>query len=89
MPHQRRPTAPLRRQASLGGLKQGLYDRPSPLCWSPLAVALPRMLEEIETKIAAARPTEKLRLQQCGELIRGLLITPAQQGPEIGLGPPA
>ena len=52
-------------------------------------MALPRMLEEIETKIAAARPTEKLRLQQCGELIRGLLITPAQQGPEIGLGPPA
>jgi len=45
--------------------------------------------EEIETKIVAARPAEKLRLQQRAELIRGLLITPAQHSREIGLGPQA
>ena len=48
----------------------------------PLAVALPQMLEEIETKIVAARPTEKLRLQHRAELIRGLLAMPVTK---IGL----
>jgi hypothetical protein len=45
--------------------------------------------EEIETKIVAARPAAELRLQQRAELIRRLLITPAQHSREIGLGPPA
>ena len=40
----------------------------------PLAVALPQMLEEVETELAAAMPAKKLRLQQRAELIRGLLV---------------
>ena len=55
----------------------------------PLAVALPRMLAQVEAALDAARPTEKLRLQRRAELIRGLLITPAQRSGEIGLGPSA
>jgi hypothetical protein len=41
----------------------------------PLAVALPRMLVQIEAALDAAQPTEKFRLQQRAELIHGLLIT--------------
>ena len=43
----------------------------------PLAVALPRMLEKIETKLAIAGPAETPRLRQRAALIRGLL-TPRQ-----------
>ena len=41
----------------------------------PLAVALPRMLEEIETQLAdeTADAAEKWRRRQRAELIRGLL----------------
>jgi hypothetical protein len=39
----------------------------------PLAVALPRMLEQIESEIATAHPAEKRRLQKRAELIRHLL----------------
>ena len=39
----------------------------------PLAVALPRMLEEVEKELATAICAKKLRLQQRAELIRGLL----------------
>ena len=39
----------------------------------PLAVALPRMLEEIEADLATADPAETRRLSQRAELIRELL----------------
>jgi hypothetical protein len=39
----------------------------------PLAVALPRMLTEIETALATARPVETRRLLQRADLIRELL----------------
>jgi hypothetical protein len=39
----------------------------------PLAVALPRMLEKIETELATARPPEKRQLQERAELVRALL----------------
>jgi hypothetical protein len=39
----------------------------------PLAVALPRMLREVETNLATAGPAEMRRLRQRGDLIRGLL----------------
>jgi hypothetical protein len=39
----------------------------------PLAVALPRMLEKIETELATAGPGKTRRLRQRVELIRGLL----------------
>jgi hypothetical protein len=39
----------------------------------PLAVALPRMLEKIETELATAGPAETRRLCRRAELIRGLL----------------
>jgi hypothetical protein len=39
----------------------------------PLAVALPRMLERIETALATAGPAETRRLRQRAELIRELL----------------
>jgi hypothetical protein len=39
----------------------------------PLAVALPRMLAEIETALLNAGQAEKRRLSQRAELIRGLL----------------
>jgi hypothetical protein len=44
-------------------------DRP----FIPLAVALPRMLEEIETELATAGAAGKWRLRQRAELVRGLL----------------
>jgi hypothetical protein len=43
----------------------------------PLAVALPRMLHDVETKLAKAGPAETRRLRQRAELLRGLL-TPRQ-----------
>jgi hypothetical protein len=43
----------------------------------PLAVALPRMLEEIQANLATAGPVETRRLRQRAELIRELL-TPRQ-----------
>jgi len=39
----------------------------------PLAVALPRMLQEIETALATAGPAETRRLRKRAELIQGLL----------------
>jgi hypothetical protein len=39
----------------------------------PLAVALPRMLSQVETKLATAGPGERCRLRQRADLIRGLL----------------
>jgi hypothetical protein len=44
----------------------------TPLEVLPLAVALPRVLEEIEAELAAG-PTETGRLRERAELIRGLL----------------
>jgi hypothetical protein len=46
----------------------------------PLAVALPQMLQEIETKLATAGPAETRRLHQRAELIRELL-TPRRRSP--------
>jgi hypothetical protein len=46
----------------------------------PLALALPRMLEKIETDLATAGPAETRRLSQRAELIRGLL-TPRRRSP--------
>ena len=40
----------------------------------PLAVALPRMLASIEVKLATTGPTEKQRLRERAELVRGLLV---------------
>ena len=39
----------------------------------PLAVALPRMLQEIVAALATAGPAQMRRLRQRAELIRGLL----------------
>ena len=39
----------------------------------PLAVALPRMLEKIETELVTAAPIARWRLRQRAELMRGLL----------------
>jgi hypothetical protein len=39
----------------------------------PLAVALPRMLQEIETALATAGPAETRHLRQRADLIRELL----------------
>ena len=44
----------------------------------PLAVALPRMLEKIETTLATAGPAEARRLRQRAELIRELLTPPGR-----------
>ena len=41
----------------------------------PLAVALPRMLQEIETELVSAGPAETRRLRQRADLIRELLAT--------------
>jgi len=46
----------------------------------PLAVALPRMLREIEAALATAGPVETRRLRQRAELIRELL-TPERRSP--------
>jgi hypothetical protein len=43
----------------------------------PLAVALPRMLREIEAALATAGPAETRRLHRRAELVRELL-TPRQ-----------
>jgi hypothetical protein len=43
----------------------------------PLAVALPRMLDKIETELVTAGAAEKWRLRQRAELVRGLL-TPSE-----------
>jgi hypothetical protein len=43
----------------------------------PLAVALPRMLQEIEAELATAGPAETRRLRKRAELIRELL-TPSR-----------
>ena len=42
----------------------------------PLAIALPRMLEQIAAELPTARPAEKRRLQRRAELIRHLLAAP-------------
>ena len=44
----------------------------------PLAVALPRMLEQIETDLATAGPAEKWRLQRRAEFAREQ-VAPTQQ----------
>jgi hypothetical protein len=46
----------------------------------PLAVALPRMLAQIEAELAGAGPAETRRLRQRADLIRGLL-TPRPADP--------
>jgi hypothetical protein len=46
----------------------------------PLAIALPRMLQESEAKLAAAEPAQTLRLRKRAELLRGLL-TPRPADP--------
>jgi hypothetical protein len=40
----------------------------------PLAVALPGMLQEIETALATAGPAQTERLRKRADLIRGLLM---------------
>jgi hypothetical protein len=40
----------------------------------PLALALPRMLREIEAALATAGPGETRRLRRRAELLRGLLL---------------
>ena len=55
----------------------------------PLAVALPRMLQEIEAELATAGPVEMRRLRQRAELLRGLLAAPrhgatSNEGAAIG-----
>ena len=40
----------------------------------PLALALPRMLREIEAALATAGPGETWRLRRRAELLRGLLL---------------
>jgi hypothetical protein len=40
----------------------------------PLAVALPRMLQDIEAELSTAGPAEARRLRHRAELIRGLLM---------------
>jgi hypothetical protein len=49
----------------------------------PLAVALPRMLEKIETELADenAGTAEKWRLRQRAELVRGLLAPSGSPNP--------
>jgi hypothetical protein len=44
----------------------------------PLGVALPRMLERIETALPTAGPAEMRRVSERAELIRGLLTPPRQ-----------
>jgi hypothetical protein len=46
----------------------------------PLAVALPRMLEKIETDLATAGPAETRRLRRRAELIQEVL-TPSGSPP--------
>ena len=46
----------------------------------PLALALPRMLQEIEAALATAGPAEARRLRQRAQLILDLL-TPEGQSP--------
>jgi len=47
----------------------------------PLAVALPRMLDQIEVDLATAGPAETRRLRQRADLIREL-ITPIGSPPQ-------
>jgi hypothetical protein len=47
----------------------------------PPAVVLPRMLEEIEAKLAMAGPAETQRLRQRAELIRELLTPTKSPSP--------
>jgi hypothetical protein len=49
----------------------------------PLAVALPRMLQEVETKLATAGPAETRGLRQGAELLRGLLHAGALSPPVL------
>jgi hypothetical protein len=44
----------------------------------PLAIALPRMLAEIEVELATALPAERAQLHERAELLRGLLFTPSE-----------
>jgi hypothetical protein len=44
----------------------------------PLAVALPRMLEQIELQLAAAGPGRRWDLRQRADLIRELLTPPGR-----------
>jgi hypothetical protein len=44
----------------------------------PLAVALPRTLEKIESELAPAGPAQKWRLRQRAELLRRLLAPSPQ-----------
>jgi hypothetical protein len=39
----------------------------------PLAVAVPRVLQDIEAKLATADPAETPRLRRRAEMVRGLL----------------
>lgn len=42
----------------------------------PLAIALPRMLAQVEAKLSTAVPVEEERLRQRAELLRGLMVSP-------------
>jgi len=50
----------------------------------PLAVALPRMLQEIETALVSAGPAETRRLRQRADLIRELLATTPDSASNAG-----
>lgn len=43
----------------------------------PLTTVLPRMLADVEARLATASPTETGRLRQRAELLRGLLLPPS------------
>jgi hypothetical protein len=49
----------------------------------PLAVALPRMLTEIETALATAGPVEARRLRQRAQLILDLLSPRSRVRPSV------
>jgi hypothetical protein len=67
------------------GMTSRYLDRPL----IPLAAALPRMLEKIEAELAAAQPTEKSRLRQRTELLRGLLAPSQPISDDADTDPPA
>ena len=53
----------------------------------PLAVALTRMLEQIEAELGTADPREKQRLSERADLVRGLLAASRPSSVSIELQP--
>jgi hypothetical protein len=63
------------------GLESQTVGTPNDLPLLPLAVALPRMLEDIEAAPIDAGPGERCRLRQRAELIRELLTPTKSPAP--------